>query len=109
MIRDRRHELDRRSQPSTDRESVRGATEPETPRPVDQQRTFTDRRFSATPFRESKAHIIRTAIERTGRPGACPLCNHELTWGPPVERGNGCHREVRCATCHRSIVVDNVF
>lgn len=105
MIRDRRQSIDRRAQDSGNPQEAQPTSEP---RPIDQER-LADRRYSATPFRDSKAHIIRSAIERTGRPGACPLCNHELTWGPPVDRGNGCHREVRCPTCHRSVVVENVF
>lgn len=107
MIRDRRGESDRRSGKNrrSDPELERDPQGIDDDRRGDQRRRVADRRFSASPFEGDKARSIREKIERTGRLGACPLCNHQLTLGEPVITEEGAQREVRCETCWRSVAV----
>ena len=73
------------------------------------RRERTDRRRD-TPvvYSRDEAAGIRKMVLQDQRQLVCPRCGGSLTLGASVKRAEGSVREVRCSTCHRSVMFRGV-
>jgi hypothetical protein len=90
---------DRRTTPRPDRPSRRSQTD---------RRLPVDRRIAPDAFDADARSTVENMILKAGILIACPQCNEQLTLGPVIHKTIGSQREVRCARCRQSIVVDNL-
>ena len=89
---------DRREAPRPDAPGRRGGTARR--RPV-------DRRLAMDAFDNETSMHVQDIILKAGILVACPHCNEQLTLGPIIRNQMQNQREVRCARCRKSIVIEN--
>lgn len=69
------------------------------------RRTVVDHRETPAPYSNEEVIQIRKALADATNRLACPRCNSDLAFGPPVGRGRRRVRELRCESCRRGVMI----